>query len=169
MQPYGQWRQRHPQLWLFVFIYDVMVMGSSPTKGRLVEDLAVGADDMVTVVQEQLHCQVAKHKAALVASSDGVLKDIAKAFGSFGGEAGPAATNLVVDFRIGRTRRARKTRSTLSSRFQKLQQRCRRLRSVRAGGADIKNIYKTGLEQAGYYGHEVNGMDDREVWQAQSH
>jgi hypothetical protein len=61
----------------------------------LVNDLADGADGMLTVVHEQLHCHFAKkkHKAALAASSDGVLRGLARAFGSFGGQL-PAAEVL---------------------------------------------------------------------------
>ena len=33
---------------------------------------------MVSVVHDQLHCQIAQHKAALVASEEDVLKDLAK-------------------------------------------------------------------------------------------
>ncbi|MFM7990031.1 MAG: hypothetical protein ACKPKO_63025 [Candidatus Fonsibacter sp.] len=42
MKPYGGWKARHPQLWLFVFIDDLFVMGCGQSRDKLTLDLADG-------------------------------------------------------------------------------------------------------------------------------
>eukprot|EP00959_Pyramimonas_sp_CCMP1952_P435443 9117880-Pyramimonas_sp.AAC.1 len=93
-----------------------------------------------------MRCEAALSKFAVVATSDSLRKDMAKAMAQMQG--------------MGHC-------FVRKSRITKLQRRKRRLAAVRKGGTDMQRLYLGGLQQSGYYGAEVVGLDAREVAPAQ--
>eukprot|EP00959_Pyramimonas_sp_CCMP1952_P471457 9498431-Pyramimonas_sp.AAC.1 len=108
-----------------------------------------------------LTCDIAKHRAAGVASTPMIQAGLAAKLGQWAGPKAaltePAAANSGVDFTAGARLRS-EGRKTPESRTGKLKNRLRRFRTLRAAGAGTRKIWSTGLQQAGYFGADILGL-----------
>jgi hypothetical protein len=151
-----------------MFIDDLLGESADKQPHRVVGRLAASAAALQVSIDDELGCQVAQHKSALIASSDKLLHDLKRAFGRFAGEAKLSAPNLGVDFFAGRRRAHRKSVTLLRAREGKFLHRCRRLGALRRGGYNMRELFITGLQSFSHYGTEVVGMDVKQLQKARA-
>ena len=171
LPPIDIWVAQNPRVRPTIFIDDFMLDSHNRQPNKLIADLATASASMHQAITVDLKCDIAKHKAAVVACNPRIQADLSDKLGQWAGptdnRSQPAAANLGVDFTSGARLRS-KARRTLKARAVKLKSRLRRLRALRAAGADTKKIWNTGLQQAGYFGAEILGLTDQEFQEARS-
>jgi hypothetical protein len=124
---YDSFQRQHPETPLSVFIDDLTVQIHDVSSERVVFKAAQAADDLLTLVQEELECSVSKPKAALVCSDKDTLIKLRRSFGTFAGPCSRVASNLGIDFSAGTKRRRMKRGSQWLKRSQIARARGKRL------------------------------------------
>ena len=154
---------------LYIFIDDWMNMNMDADRRALVNRTVASSSEVIRLIEEDLGCQLASKKSAVVAKSDSLRCDLEKAMGKFAGTSnGRSAKNLGIDATAGQLRCRKGARLHLTARVKNLHARKRRLAAVKKGGGDMQRLYISGLQSYGYYGAEVVGLDGKEVVSAQS-
>eukprot|EP00959_Pyramimonas_sp_CCMP1952_P235541 4922508-Pyramimonas_sp.AAC.1 len=107
-----------------------MLISNNASVRLLASDLAQAADSVLDLIEEDLDCSVALHKAAVLGSSAAVQHRLAKALFKRSGPEGvnqaQSAPNLGVDFTTG-NRISKKARKTLAKRTSKMKRRLHRM------------------------------------------
>ena len=78
---------RHPDVSVSVHYDDLCTAVVGPSRARVVDGVVRAVGDLETTVREHMHCQMAKHKAQVVASDIGLQSDLAVALRRLGGDA----------------------------------------------------------------------------------
>ncbi len=123
-------RARYPDVWLTMFIDDLMAQARHRLESQVVARLTEAGAGLADVIEHEWECKVATHKSVIVGSSDSLCKALREAFGTRAGQVQQSASNLGVDTFMGKTR-TRRTTSTLQGRLTKLRRRGRKLRAIK--------------------------------------
>ncbi len=91
-------RARRPEVGITMFIDDLVGQTRHRSKPQIVNRLVEAAADLHNIIEEEWECKLAEHKSAIVASTDGLCKDLQRAFKRHSGSVGESAVNLGVDF-----------------------------------------------------------------------
>ena len=166
--PLRVWQDHHPIVELGLFIDDFMGATTAEQEHQVVGRLTSSATELRLAIEEGLECQVAGHKSTLLASSDRLLHKLRIAFGRFAGSAQRSASNLGVDFFLGRRRACRTSSVALRARHGKFLKRFRRLHALKRQGYDMRQMFVTGLQQFSTYGAEVVGFDHKQLQKARA-
>ena len=151
-----------------MFIDDLFGDTAAPHEHQVIGRITVAAASLHRVVSEELRCEVALHKSMVVASIDGLLSKVTKAFGRFAGVAAQSAPNLGVDYYAARRRAHRKSTLVIRGRHGKFLKRARKLRALQRAGCSMNELYKTGLQAYAHYGAEVVGLNPKKLKQSRS-
>ena len=122
------------------------------------------ASDLKKMIKEELRCEVAEEKEAVVASSASLAEKVRIGIGAGMASRAPFAANLGVDFSAGRKRGKRAKGTVRGTRFAKGKRRRKRLQTLRKllGPRIAGHIFAAGLLPSIAYGADVNGVSDRE-------
>ena len=167
IDPLATWKAENTYLDLSVFIDDLMSDTTGQQEHQVVGRLATGAATLRSTIENELGCKIADHKSAIIASSDSLLQKCKRAFGRYAGATEESAVNLGVDVYAGRRRARRTSKRALAKRAVKFKRRIRRLQMLKKAGANMRELYTTGLQQYALYGAEVLGLDAAELKTAQ--
>ncbi len=166
------------------FVADVKAeFGDAVTFDAYIDDLVVSicaeehrvaaiakqvADMLRSCIEDRMGCQVEISKAAVVASSNKIVVDIARGIGSYAGPPGrrASAVNLGCDFAPGRRRAVQSQSGKRLRRHIIMKRRARKLAKARralGGGRRTRKIFTTGILAAAVHDAAVNGISDREA------
>jgi hypothetical protein len=132
--------------------------------------LVGAARKLIDLIEIDLECSLSVPKASLVASSDKLLNMLGKAFGQLKGSQNRTVANLGIDFAAGRHRGVFSQKSIRKTRLLKAVLRLPRIRRLRTGTARDRchRLFTSGLGPAAWYGAEVYGFSDKELWHLQT-
>ncbi len=142
---------------------DDLALAAVGTKEQVASKLAEAHKILREVVREELGCEFAHDKTAIVATCPHVANRLREQVG-VQGNIFEAAPNLGIDAPAAKPRRAWNKKALRRSRLVKADRRETRLRRLgNVLGCKAIRIYKSGAEKAGTYGAEVWGLSESEV------
>ncbi len=142
---------------------DDLALSTVGTRAQVIDRLTRAHKVLKEAVQEELGCELAQEKTAVVATCAQTAKQLKEAVGAHG-RIFEAAPDFGTDAPAAKPRGAWSKTSLRRSRLVKATQRERRLKKLSTAlGTKATRIYKTGAEKAGTYGVEIWGMADAEV------
>jgi hypothetical protein len=164
-QPFLRFCKRHPKVTFDAYVDDLTIATSVPTARELSKTLAAAATDLYALILNELHCDVAKEKSAVVSSDPELARSLGQRLNCIGATPAAATASLGVDYACGKKRRTHGTRSIRNGRFKKAAARVSRIIALRrAVGAKQATIVTTmGTLAATEYGTSVNGISDTEL------
>ena len=152
-----------------LWIDDFTCQAEDADEDRLVAKIVRGAAELLYIIEVDLEATVSCPKAAVVASSATLCSRIKKALGKLAGEARPSAEALGIDLVAGKPRRSFRRASVTARRLQRMRLRVARVKRLRKAGKDkTAKIFTAGLGPSAWYGMQVYGADDRELYDLQS-
>ena len=77
---------QNPRVQPTIFIDDFLLASHNSKPNRLIADLATASASMHQSIVVDLKCDIAKHKAAVVASTPMIKADLAAKFGQWAGQ-----------------------------------------------------------------------------------
>ncbi len=145
-----------------MYIDDIAVTAEGP-KQEVVAKVVEAHAAIREAMTNELGCTLAAHKAAIIASSKEVGRQVAARLGQ-GDALVDAAPNLGTDTTAGKKRRCLKAASKKGGRFRAGMARGRRLWTVaRTVGRKALQVFTAGIGPGMAYGAEVWGMADAET------
>jgi hypothetical protein len=150
--------KRHPLVRLDAYIDDLTLSTSAGSEEVVEKRLREAALDLIRLIEDELHCQLAKEKTAIIASSDTLALRLASSLKCSGAVPSPSTASLGVDLTCGRKRSCHKTSGVRAARFSRGMQRRGKLRALRSaiGGARAGRIASTGSMMATEFGSAIN-------------
>jgi exonuclease III len=159
----------NPKIGLQIYVDDFTGQTKDAEEHTVAERLVDGARKLLDLIEVDLECTLSVPKACLIASSDRLLGKLGKAFGQLKGSQSRTVANLGIDFAAGRHRGAFAGNSIRRKRLRQATRRLPRVRRLRAGAGDrVHRLFTSGLGPAAWYGAEVYGFSDKELWQLQT-
>ena len=155
-----------PELTLDTFIDD-LAFSAEGTESFVAGALVRGASHLKRIVQSGFRCSIAQSKAAVVSSSDIVVKKVRAALGEDAGPFCQHAAFLGVDYTAGRRRRHGAATTRRAMRFKEAKRRHRVLSRFTSFGPRLNMLYRGGVLPAAEFGCEVNGVSNAELLQLQ--
>ena len=152
-----------PSVSLDVYIDDLALSAEADDDKKVLEILVPATASLIHAVEEEMGSQVALDKAAALASSPSLAKQLRQALGKYAGtKCSVTAPNLGVDFAPGRARRLLVAgKSKRAGRVADLKRRKQRFLQVRkrvGRRAQIGRFFLQGAHPAFAYGIAVTGI-----------
>ena len=165
LRPFDTFVHRCPTVSLDAYIDDLTI--SSIGEASIVREAIVsGGLELHRVIQDELVCEIAMDKPALVSSCRSTMKEIRRVFGDLAGASITSTVNLGTDYTAGASRVLQGSGSKRKSRLRAaLARRCRVRRLKGVLGHKASRLFTTGLGPAAMYGSNVNGVTDQEILQ----
>ena len=160
---------RHPRVQHDIYIDDFTVSTHHASEDQVVRDLVDDANDLLALVQDELASEVSVPKCGLVASSNGLLLRLRRAFKEYAGPWAKVVSNLGIDFVAGRSRAACGARTSRRGRLRQTARRMKRIERIKKAAPPTKarKLYSCGLAPSHFFGAEVMGIDNVELNSAQ--
>ncbi len=164
-----QFQSKHIETPLTMFIDDLLLMCVARTEELFLSRLVEAAAALAVMIEFDLHCKIALHKSAVVASTPELQKKLHQTLGIYGGKlVEGAAANLGIDFFCGQSRLKKTASRLLQQRSQKLKKRVGKIMSVKEAGLNTLKLWTTGLQSYGFHGADIMGLTDKELFDAQT-
>ena len=153
----------HPGVQINIYVDDIALMVEHEDMETAAQLFIQAALDLEVFVKEQLKCQIAHDKTAVVASSDDLLNLVTEALGPLAGKRVKCTPNLGIDFRAGR-KRGRNRNTIRAVRVDKCKKRKKKIKTLRnlVGARIARHVCTGGVLPSVTYGMEVNGATDDE-------
>jgi exonuclease III len=154
---------RHPNVRFDAYIDDITIAAEG-SEAEVILWIANASRDFVRTMQEEMGCEIAWEKAAVVSNCETVARRLRHSIG-IPCIAEPVAANLGADFAAGRSRSKWGKFTSRSSRMKAAKKRKGRLQVLRTvlGGKRASLIATAGVLSAATYGAPVHGFSDNEL------
>ena len=161
----GRWQSIGVSLWLSVYLDDITIAGTHTSIDQAVEVVGGAAEEIATLVAEELHCRIAAKKTVCLSSSKAAARRLAR---RCGGETAvrlmDAASVLGVEARAGGAWRLPAGQRGPRVRAVRLAAARRRFRRGaffrRLAGKKSRTLFVAGPRAVAGYGAEVTGLAD---------
>ena len=165
MRPIDKILEDNPGCDLDVYIDDITVIVTGKDNQQILTRCAKIAGELRVMIKDELRCEVADEKEAVVASSVDLAEQVMRTIGANSRATNLEwAPNLGVDFAAGRKRGTRTKNTVRHKRLAKGKKRKKRLQTLRKllGPRIAGHIFGAGVLPSIAYGAEVNGVSDDE-------
>jgi hypothetical protein len=158
-----------------IFIDDLQMDVAADNDDAALAGMDEVAVHFLSMIQDDMHADLAYSKAAIVASSsterksEALAKRVRRLLGKAGGQYAVAIPNLGIDFAAGRERgRWMRSKGTVKrERVAKGRRRAKRVAQLRASMPSrkhrAKHLFTGNVRAVAFYGCEVHGLDDKEM------
>ena len=141
-----------------MFIGDLHLNATGRNIRELTATLAPAAAGLHRAIEQELQCQIALRKAAVVGSTPEEQQQVQKCLGRYAGKCGRgSAANLGIDYSAGQLRKLRTPSQTMIARIKKFDKRKGRLRAVSKAGASMQTLWNTGLVLEAHFRRQEDG------------
>ena len=148
-----------------MFVDDINLDTFDMEEAMVQKRLVAAFRDAQRFVREDLDCEFAPAKGAVLATSMKLARSISRALKGDAGEAAKSAPNLGIDYACGRSRRVAFAKSKRGKRFHKSTKlRKKKIAIIRKQvGHRTQKIFTAGQRPSIAYGSAVNGISPVEL------